>query len=59
MEIQSKCVQVFSEIHILSERMFQLGKEAKLVLAQIINSGVGLNSIDYLLARARKVYMPI
>ena len=54
MEIQVKCVQVFSEIDILSERMSQLGKEAKLVLAQMINSGVGLDSIDWLLAKARK-----
>ena len=38
----------------LCERLSSLGREAKLVLAKMINSGVGLDSITFLLAKARK-----
>ena len=54
MEIQSKCVKVFLKMDTLYERISQLGREAKLVLAQMINSGVGLESIDFLRAKAKQ-----
>ena len=54
MEIPSKCVKVFLKMDTLNERISQLGREAKLVLAQTINGGVGLESIDFLLAKAKQ-----
>ena len=54
MDLQTECFQVFSEMDTLCERLSSLGREAKLVLAKMINSGVGLDSITFLLAKARK-----
>ena len=54
MEIQGKCVKVFTEIDTISARLSELGREAKLVLAEMINSGESLDSVDFLLAKARK-----
>ena len=54
MEIQTKCFQVFSEINSLNIRLTELGREAKSVLGQMINSVVSLHSISPLLMKARK-----
>ena len=54
MELQVECCQVFSEIDTLNERSSSLGREAKMVLAWMINNKIGLDSITFLLAKARK-----
>ena len=54
MEIQAQCVKVLTEIDTLSARMYEPGREAKLVLAEMINAGWSLDSVYFLLAKARK-----
>ena len=54
MYIQSKCVKVLTYINSPNAILSELGRKAKLVLAEIINNGMSLDSIDFLLAKARK-----
>ena len=54
MEIQAKCVKVFTETDTLSARISELGREEKLVVAERNNAGWSLDSVDFLLAKARK-----
>ena len=53
MEVQNKFLQVFSEIDTLNTRLCELGREAKMVLAQMLNGGVPLDSVTPFLAMAR------
>jgi hypothetical protein len=54
MEVQAKCLQIFSEINALNSRLAVLGREAKPILGEMLNSGVPHDSITTLLAQARK-----
>ena len=54
MDLQTECFHVFSEMDTLCERLSSLGREAKPLLPKMINSGVGLDSITFLLTEARK-----
>ena len=55
MEEQIKCFRIFSEIDSLNERLSVLGREAKPMLGQMLNSGVKMDVVAPLLAKARKV----
>ena len=51
---RKKCFHVFSEIDALNTRLFDLGIEAKLVLAQMIIVGLNVESVTPLVAKVRK-----
>ena len=54
MEEQIKFLRIFSEIDQLNERLSVLGREAKPMLGQMLNSGVKMDVVALLLAKARK-----
>ena len=54
MEEQIKFIRIFSEIDSLNERLSVLGREAKPVLGQMLNSGVKMDVVAPLLVKARK-----
>ena len=54
MEEQIKFLRIFSVIDQLNERLSVLGRDAKPVLGQMLNSGVKMDAVAPLLAKARK-----
>ena len=54
MEVQNRFQEIFSEIDSPNKRLSELGREAKPILGQLINSGVPLDLVTPFLAKARK-----
>ena len=54
MDVQTKCLHVFTEINALNARLAVLGRKAKTIIGEMLNTGVPYDSITPLLATARK-----